>query len=48
MKKAISALLVLGILFCVVTDTFARGRKGSKRIGGSGRSGKGSHYRGGR
>lgn len=52
-SNAVSLALPGGLAFCVVGASSApileaANRSGSRRVGGSGRSGKGSHYVGGR
>lgn len=47
-RRHLLGALVVAALAAVVPKAEAKGRTGSKRVGGSGRSGKGGRYVGGR
>lgn len=47
-RRHLLGALVVAALAAVVPQAEAKGRTGSKRVGGSGRSGKGGRYVGGR
>lgn len=47
-RRAFFSAFLAAVAVAVVPDAEAKGRTGSRRVGGSGRSGKGGRYVGGR